>query len=91
MVELPPLDGVNVSRFVVTLLLTSLTCLGIGRLVRAGWQRRLARMVEDGRSLRLGSAAGDRAYLDRDRDGTRGAAGRDLSVGGSDIPRTELS
>ena len=53
MVELPPLDGVNVSRFVVTLLLTSLTCLGIGRLVRAGWQRRLARMVEDGRSLRL--------------------------------------
>lgn len=51
MVELAPLDGVNLVGFVVALLLTSLVALGLGRLVRRGWLRALDRMVGSGRSL----------------------------------------
>ena len=51
MVELPPLDGVNVFGFVVALLSTSLACLGLGRMIRQGWQRGLERMVSAGRGV----------------------------------------
>lgn len=50
MVELPPLDGVNVLGFVTALLATTLGCLGIGRAVRTGWEHGLARLVARGRS-----------------------------------------
>lgn len=51
LVELPPLDGFNGVGFAVALLVTSLVCLAIGRLVRNGWRRMLEAMVRDGRSL----------------------------------------
>jgi uncharacterized membrane protein len=44
MVELAPLDGVNVVGFVATLLLTSLACLAIGRGIRILYQRVAARL-----------------------------------------------
>ena len=50
MVELAPLDNVNVFGFVVALLLTTLLCLGAGRLVRVGWLRTQQAMVKRGRS-----------------------------------------
>jgi len=50
MVELAPLDGVNVVGFVVALGLTSLACLALGRLLRSGYRRLAARLA-----ARLGS------------------------------------
>lgn len=50
MVEMAPLDSVNVLGFGVALLGTSVTGIGLGRLIRGGWRRQLARMVRDGRS-----------------------------------------
>lgn len=52
MVELPPLDGVNASAFVVALAVTSLLCLALGRLIRNRWLARLEQMVQKGRSPR---------------------------------------
>lgn len=52
MVELAPLDGVNVSAFVLALLLTSAVCLALGRLVRRGWVRSYRRMMAQGRPRR---------------------------------------
>ncbi len=64
MVELAPLDNVNVFGFVVALLLTTLLCLGAGRLVRVGWLRTQQSMVKRGRSPgRARRAATGRAVL----------------------------
>jgi uncharacterized membrane protein len=55
MVELAPLDGVNVVGFALALGLTSLACLALGRLLRSGYRRLAARLA--GR-LGSGRAAG---------------------------------
>lgn len=49
MVELAPLDGVNILGFVVALLVTSILCLGVGRLLRLAHLRTFERLVEKGR------------------------------------------
>lgn len=50
MVELPPLDGVNLVGFVIALGLTSMICLAIGRLVWLWWQWMVRRLTKPGRS-----------------------------------------
>lgn len=54
-VELPPLDGVNTTGFILVLTMTTLACLGAGRLVRTTWNRMLDRRVSRGASRRQAS------------------------------------
>lgn len=54
MVELPPMEGVAIGAFAVSLLLVSGLCLGIGWLVRFTWRRGLRRL--EGRGLAKGNA-----------------------------------
>lgn len=49
-VELPPMDGVNVLGFVVALTVTTLACLGLGRLINRAWHRSLDRKEAAGQS-----------------------------------------
>lgn len=64
MVEMEPLDGVDVTSFILGLVVTVAVCLGIGRLVRGGWRRRVQRLVARGRGrTRAGLVAVGRSAL----------------------------
>lgn len=55
MVELAPLDDLNILGYVLALAATASACLGIGHLVRASRRRSITRMVAAGRSHAMAS------------------------------------